>query len=83
MRTKANDLSQFEFNMVSAGHCQVKYTTKSRKDYWIATIDYMPIIDKTKNAEWVKSADIDYLRTLVKRLGTHYSHKGTPIYKYI
>ena len=79
---RANDLSGFEFRFKSSGCYQVTYTTPNRGDYWVADITDMELIDFTKNAEWAKKKDIEHLRSVVKRLGTHYSHDGKRIYKY-
>lgn len=73
---KANDLSQFAFRHISSGAYAVTYTTK-RGDFWIARIEDMTLIDATKNAEWVKYADIIALRDAVKRIGKHVHADGT------
>ena len=74
---KANDLSRFTFNLAGYGHYRVTYIT-GRGDYWRALIDDMPSIDATKNAEWAKVADIEHLRDICKRKGTHYHANGLP-----
>lgn len=80
---KANDLSCFSFRLVGAGHYRVTYTTPERGDYWVATITDMPLIDATKNADWAKVSDIEHLRYVVKRRGTHYSSSGKIIDKQV
>lgn len=72
---KANDLSQFSFRLVCAGHYRVTYTTE-RGDFYIALVTDMPIIDATKNAEYAKLSDIKHLRNIVKRNGKHYHSNG-------
>lgn len=74
---KANDLSRFIFNLAGYGHYRVTYIT-GRGDYWRALIDDMTSIDATKNAEWAKVADIEHLRDICKRKGTHYHANGQP-----
>ena len=72
---KANDLSKFSFAFAGYGHYKVTYTT-GRGDYWLALINDMMSIDRTKNAEWAKVDDIKHLRDLCKRNGTHYHSNG-------
>lgn len=72
---KANDLSQFRFIFVGAGHYKVTYTT-NRGDYYVALITDMPIIDRTKNAEWARLCDIKQLASICKRIGSHYHSDG-------
>lgn len=76
----ANDLSNFTFQLAGSGHYKVTYTTSKRGDYWVATVNDMPLIDATKNAEWAKVSDIKALRNLVKRTGSHYTCNGKLIY---
>lgn len=73
---KANDLSQFTFQFVGAGHYKVTYTTPNRGDYYKALITDMELIDNTKNAEWAKLSDIKHLRSVVIRNGSHYNSYG-------
>ena len=72
---KANDLSKFSFTFAGYGHYKVTYTT-GRGDYWLALINDMMSIDRTKNAEWAKVDDIKHLRNLCKSNGTHYHSNG-------
>ena len=76
---RANDLSGFDFRFAGSGHYRVTYTTPTRGDYWVALITDMTLIDATKNAEWTKKKDIQHLREVVKRSGTHYSSTGEKI----
>lgn len=80
MSYKANDLSGFMFRKTGSGCYQVTYTTPERGDYWVATINDMPLIDATKNAEWAKMKDIRHLRYVVKLHGIHYSSNGKRLY---
>ena len=73
---KANDLSQFEFEQIGSGCYKVKYETRFRGDYWVASITDMTLIDATKNAEWAKLKDIKHLRDVVKAKGAHYGKWG-------
>lgn len=76
---KPNDLSCFAFRFVGAGHYKVTYTTPCRGDFWTALITDMTLIDATKNAEYAKGIDIQRLRDVVKRNGSHYSKSGKRI----
>lgn len=73
------DLSGFTFKFVGYGHYQVIYQTPIRGDWWRALITDMTLIDATKNCECPKVKDIKSLRTIVKRIGAHYSSNGTRI----
>lgn len=74
-----NDLSAFTFKQTGHGHYKVIYTTPIRRDYWVATIDDMTLIDATKNAEYPKAVSIMALRSAIKCKGTHYSKRGKRI----
>lgn len=76
---RANDLHNFRFKRIGSGCYRVTYTTDSRGDYWVASINDMTVIDATLNAEWAKTKDIEHLRNRVKLLGAHYSSKGDRI----
>ena len=73
---KANDLHNFSFRLVGSGCYRVTYFTDTRGDYWSALIYDMGLIDATKNAEWAKAKDIEWLRHLVIHNGAHYSYNG-------
>ena len=73
---KANDLHNFSFEYAGSGCVRVTYFTDNRGDYWSAYIHDMGIIDATKNAEYAKAKDIEWLRHLVKHLGSHFSCHG-------
>lgn len=73
---KTNDLHNFSFRFAGYGAYYVTYTTDVRRDYWKARIEYMPLIDQTKNAEIARVKDIQALYDAVKRNGTHYSKSG-------
>lgn len=73
---KANDLHNFSFRRVASGCYHVTYTTEFRGDCWEADINDMALIDATLNAEYAKAADIDWLRKVVRRKGSHYSRDG-------
>ena len=76
MRVFANDLSGFQFRLVGSGHYEVTYTNPRRGDYYVAVITDMTLIDATYNAVWAKAKDIQHLRYVVKRNGTHYNKYG-------
>lgn len=78
MKMKANDLSNFQFNFEGSGHYRVMYQNP-RGDFYVALITDMTVIDATKNAEWAKAKDIQHLKDMVKRLGTHYNCHGVLI----
>lgn len=75
---KPNDLSNFQFRFLSAGHYRVTYTTQ-RGDYWVSLVTDMQLIDNTKNADWAKGVDIERLRNYVKINGAHYGKSGQRI----
>ena len=76
---KANDLHNFGFRKTGSGCYQVTYTTDLRGDYWVATVNDMTLIDATKNAEWARLRDIEWLRHIVITNGTHYNRYGERI----
>ena len=76
MKARANDLSGFQFRLVGSGHYEVTYTNPHRGDYYVAIITDMTLIDTTHNAVWAKAKDIQHLRYVVKRGGTHYNKYG-------
>lgn len=76
---KSNDLHNFTFDYLSAGHYKVTYTTDKRGDYWIAIITDMTLIDSTKNADVAKIKDIAWLRKKVINNGWHYNKYGERI----
>ena len=77
---KANDLSQFTFRFVGAGHYMVTYTTPSRGDYWRALITDTTLIDATKNADYATTTAIRRLRMAIRRQGAHFHANGRRIY---
>lgn len=67
---KNNPLRGFSFRKVGSGAYEVMY--ESDYDfkvgrYYVNYITDMTIIDATKNAEYPKKKDVDWLRKLVKR----------------
>lgn len=74
-----NDLSAFTFKQAGYGHYKVIYTTPIRRDYWVATIDDVTLIDATKNIEYPKAVSITALRSVAKYKGAHYSKRGKRI----
>lgn len=75
---KPNDLSNFQFRFLSAGHYRVTYTTR-RGDFWVSLVTDMTLIDNTNGADWAKGVDIERLRNHVKLNGAHYSKSGKRI----
>ena len=75
---KPNDLSNFQFLFLSAGHYRVTYTTR-RGDFWVSLVTDMTLIDKTNGVDWAKGVDIERLRNHVKLNGAHYSKSGKRI----
>ncbi len=73
---KANDLSMFNFELVSSGCYKVTYTTPKRGDYYVAMINDMSLTDRTYRAEWAKAKDIEWLRRKVIERGSHYGKNG-------
>ena len=79
-KMRSNDLHNFQFQIHGSGCYKVTYHTEKRGDYWVAYINDMGIIDDTRNADWAKVKDIEWLRHLVVTQGTHYSYWGAKIY---
>lgn len=73
------DYSNFEFERAGYGAYRVKYTTPRRGDYWVARVEYMPVIDDTKNADEPTQAAWQRLRSHVQCHGSHYSKSGERI----
>lgn len=61
-------ITDFQFKFSGYGHYKVTYTSpKTHKEYR-ATINFMPIIDLTKNAEEPKVKDLVELKRTIKAL---------------
>lgn len=73
-----NDLQRFQFKKTGYGRYSVKYTS-GHGDFWIAEIACMPLIDYTLYAEKPRQKDITWLRSTIKRTGSHYSKYGIKI----
>lgn len=56
----------FNFECAGYGHYKVTYTSPKTGKKWSATINNMPLIDATKNAEEPKKRDLEYLKKIVK-----------------
>ena len=68
-------LEGFTFRKVSSGAYQVTYESQYDRKvgrYWTATINEMPLIDATRNADAPLRKDVDRLRRLVKRNAPKY-----------
>lgn len=59
-------LSDFYFKFSGYGHYNVTYTSPNTGKSWTKTINDMPLIDLTKNAEQVKKVDLQHLKRVVK-----------------
>lgn len=67
MRKNTIKLSDFTFTLNGYGHYKVKYTSPLTQKEWTKVINYMPLIDATKNAEEPKRKDLIELKNLCKR----------------
>lgn len=63
MKTQITD---FRFEIAGYGHYKVTYTSPVTGKQWVKTIDNMPLIDATKNAEEPKRIDLDILKKKCK-----------------
>lgn len=68
--------TNFDFESAGYGAYKVTYTTPSRGDYWVARVDFMPLIDETKNADYPAQAAWRRLREYVQCNGEHYNRHG-------
>lgn len=59
-------IDDFIFSFSGFGHYSVTYTSPVTFKIWTKTINNMPLIDATKNAECPKKCDLDDLKRLVK-----------------
>lgn len=59
-------LSNFSFKFSGYGHYEVTYTSPRTQKKFTKTINYMPIIDLTKNADEPKQKHLIELKRLVK-----------------
>lgn len=60
------NINDFNFEFAGYGHYKVTYTSPKTGKKWSATINNMPLIDATKNAEEPKKQDLEYLKKIVK-----------------
>lgn len=65
MKTSIN-ISDFKFVFAGYGHYKVTYTSPNTGKEWTTTINNMPLIDATKNAEQPKKQDLNNLKKIVK-----------------
>ena len=61
------ELNHFTFKFAGHGHYKVTYTSPGTGKTWARTIDDMPLIDLTKNAEIPKRKDLNNLKAMCKR----------------
>jgi hypothetical protein len=59
--------SDFTFLFSGHGHYKVTYTSPVTGKEWTTVIDDMSIIDKTKNEEFPKRKDLEFLKYLCKK----------------
>lgn len=60
-------VTDFHFDYKGYGHYMVTYTSPTTRRQWCKLINFMPIIDKTKNAEHPLRKDLEELKRLVKQ----------------
>lgn len=58
--------SDFQFSFSGYGHYKVTYTSPKTGKQWTKTVDYMPLIDATKNSDKPKIKDLNELKSYVK-----------------
>lgn len=59
-------ISDFTFKVAGHGHYTVTYTSPVTGKSWVSTINDMPLIDDTKNADASKKKDLERLKSRVK-----------------
>lgn len=59
-------LCHFTFVFVGYGQYRVTYTSPNTGKPWVATINDMTLIDKTKNSECPKRTDLERLKKAIK-----------------
>ena len=60
-------ISDFSFELSGYGHYKVTYSSPKTGKEWTSTINNMPLIDATKNADDPKRCDLENLRRMCKR----------------
>ena len=65
-KTKKISISDFTFVFSGYGHYKVTYRSPITFKEWTRTIDNMPLIDATKNAEEPRRKDLEQLKRIVK-----------------
>lgn len=65
MATKISK-SDFTFIPSGYGHYRVTYQSPTTWKKWTTVVDYMPLIDATKNEEFPKKKDLEELKRLCK-----------------
>ena len=66
MKTSIN-ISDFTFKFSGWGHYKATYTSPITDRSWTTIIDYMPIIDATKNEDYPKIKDLNTLKRYCKK----------------
>lgn len=59
-------ISDFSFQSSGYGHYKVTYTSPATGKSWSTVTNNMPLIDKTKNADEPKKADLENLKRICK-----------------
>lgn len=59
-------ISDFEFVLRGSGSYRVTYTSPVSGKSWATIINFMPLIDATKNSENPTKKDLNHLKTLCK-----------------
>jgi hypothetical protein len=63
---KTISISDFHFEFSGYGHYKVTYVSPVTFKEFKTTINYMPLIDATKNCESPKIKDLNHLKQLCK-----------------
>lgn len=66
MKTLETTISDFRFSFAGYGHYKVTYTSPLSGKRWSRTLDDMPLIDATKNADEPKRKDLIRLKEKCK-----------------
>lgn len=64
------ELNQFTFRPAGHGHYKVTFTSPVTWKQWTIVTSNMPLIDRTKNAEYPKRCDLDELKYWCKKKTT-------------
>ncbi len=61
-------ITDFTFRFAGHGHYKVTYTSPKTDKEWTKTIADMTLIDRTKNSDYPKRKDLEYLKWHLKNM---------------